>query len=160
MLVLRRCRYGRNKSQNGHDQKWRRFHTDFSCAFYFAVNACFRDQVQESPRSFCDGFAKTRDAGDKRALDKRNSPDRHTRVAIVRFDFPIHGINLPCDISMLPTSAISEPRILERPPCPMCGATMRLIWIEPDRQCRDRHTLECRRCTESIEVIVERDVDW
>jgi hypothetical protein len=36
---------------------------------------------------------------------------------------------------------------------------MRLAWIEPERQYRDRHTLECRRCEESIEVIVERDVD-
>jgi len=36
---------------------------------------------------------------------------------------------------------------------------MRLVWIEPERQGRDRHTLECRRCEESIEVIVERDFD-
>jgi len=35
---------------------------------------------------------------------------------------------------------------------------MRLVWIEPDRDHRDRHTLECRRCEESIEVIVERDI--
>ena len=51
------------------------------------------------------------------------------------------------------------PRVLERPGCPTCGAVMRLLWIEPDRPHRDRHTLECRSCEQEIEVIVERDQD-
>jgi len=41
----------------------------------------------------------------------------------------------------------------------MCGAIVRVLWIEPDKPHRDRHTLECRSCKEQFEVIVERDLD-
>jgi hypothetical protein len=41
----------------------------------------------------------------------------------------------------------------------MCGATMRLVWIEPYRLHVDRHTLECRSCDQLIEVVVVRDDD-
>jgi C4-type Zn-finger protein len=51
------------------------------------------------------------------------------------------------------------PAASERPDCPMCGASMRLVWIEPDVTHRDRHTLECRSCEQLIEVIVEREGD-
>jgi C4-type Zn-finger protein len=54
---------------------------------------------------------------------------------------------------------ISVPAASEGPGCPMCGATMRLVWIVPDRPYVDRHTLECRTCKQLIEVAVERDDD-
>jgi len=41
----------------------------------------------------------------------------------------------------------------------MCGAIVRVLWIEPDKPHRDRHTLECHSCKEQFEVIVERDLD-
>jgi hypothetical protein len=36
---------------------------------------------------------------------------------------------------------------------------MRLVWIAPERTHVDRHTLQCRSCEQTIEVIVERDLD-
>jgi len=60
---------------------------------------------------------------------------------------------------MVAFNAISVPRVIERPSCPMCGGSMRLVWIVPERVHCDRHSLECRSCEETIEVIVERDFD-
>jgi hypothetical protein len=45
----------------------------------------------------------------------------------------------------------------KRPACPTCGATMRLVWIVPDKLQRDRHVLECQACKHAIEIMADRD---
>jgi len=60
---------------------------------------------------------------------------------------------------MVAVTPISVPKLVERPSCPECGAGMRLVWIAPERTHVDRHILQCRSCEQTIEVIVERDLD-
>jgi len=57
---------------------------------------------------------------------------------------------------MAPFKTIALPEgLTERPICPECEATMRLVWIAADEQSQDRHTFECPVCRS--EVVLARD---
>jgi hypothetical protein len=43
----------------------------------------------------------------------------------------------------------------ERPPCSICGRTMMLAHIEPDKPAHDKRTFECVACNRSEVLVVK-----